>query len=273
MFRKSSIALAAILVAATSAIAPAHAAAKISNGVACTKKNAKVKVGTDSYTCTTNPISTSKKLVWVWQGCLDSNKAYLSTKSQYDSILLKISSSSTTLSGTIQNSINNMILWKATKSYIKDDLVYEKDKTYYIALAASKGKQPSTNLGTVWAVYQPTAADANVGTSPDANAVIAMKQKDVDKWNKDIEVLNKEITRLTALKSPTTTDKTNLATYKAAVATFNIGIKNANTNIKNLKANMILLTSQQSNKATVESLKADVDQAKMIRAQSCAKGI
>ena len=39
------------------------------------------------------------------------------------------------------------------------------------------------------------------------------------------------------------------------------------------KANMILLTSQQSNKTTVESLKADVDQAKMIRAQSCAKGV
>ena len=273
MFRKSSIALAALLVAATSAIVPAQAAAKISNGVACAKKNATVKVGTDNYTCTTNPISTSKSLVWVWQGCLDSNKAYLSTKSQYDSILTKISSSSTTLSSTIQKSVDNMILWKASKSYVKDDVVYEKDKTYYVALAASKAKQPSLNIGTVWAVYQPTTADANVGTSPDANAVIAMKQKDVDNWTNDIAVLNKEITRLSGLKSPTTTDKTNLATYKAAVATFNIGIKNANTNIKNLKANMILLTSQQSNKATVESLKADVDQAKMIRAQSCAKGV
>ena len=45
MFRKSSIALAALLVAATSAIVPAQAAAKISNGVACAKKNATVKVG------------------------------------------------------------------------------------------------------------------------------------------------------------------------------------------------------------------------------------
>jgi len=43
--------------------------------------------------------------------------------------------------------------------------------------------------------------------------------------------------------------------------------------IKNLKANIILLTSQQANKTTVESLKADVDQASSIRAQSCAKGV
>lgn len=276
MFRKTCVAVAALLVASTAAIAPTQAATKISNGVACAKKNATTKVGTDKYTCTTNPISTgaaAKKLVWVWSGCLDANKAYLNTKTQYDSILTQISGQSTTLAASIQTSINNMILWKATKSYVKDDIVYETGKTYYVALTDSKNKQPSMNLGTAWAVYMPTAADANVGTSPDANKVISMKEKDVVEWTNDITVINKEITRLEGLKNPAAKDKTNLATYKAAVATFNIGIKNANTNIKNLKANLILLTSQQSNKATVESLKADVDQAKNIRAQSCAKGI
>ena len=50
MFRKTSVALAALLVATTAAISPAaHAATKISNGVACTKKNATTKVGTDKY--------------------------------------------------------------------------------------------------------------------------------------------------------------------------------------------------------------------------------
>jgi hypothetical protein len=277
MFRKTSVALAALLVATTAAISPAaNAATKISNGVACTKINSTTKVGTDKYTCTTNPTATgtaAKKLVWVWSGCLDANKAYLTTKSQYDGILKQISGQSTTIAATIQTSINNMILWKATKSYVKDDVVYETGKTYYVALTDSKGKQPSLNLATAWAVYMPTAADANVGTSPDANKVIAMKEKDVVEWTNDITVINKEITRLSGLASPTAKDKTNLATYKAAVATFTIGIKNANTNIKNLKANMILLTTQQSNKSTVESLKADVDQAAMIRSQSCAKGV
>lgn len=274
MLRKTSVLLAALLVATTAAIAPAaQAATKISNGVACTKKNATVKVGSDKYTCTTNPISTSKKLVWIWSGCLSSNKAYLSTKAQYDSILKQISTQSTSIAANIQTSINNMILWKPTKSYVKDDVVYETGKTYYIALAASSNKTPSANLGTLWAVYMPTATDANVGTSPDVTKVIAMKEKDVVDWTDSVTTMNKYIKSLEALTNPTTAQKTKLATYKATVATINIGIKNANTNIKNLKANVILLNSQESNKMTVESLKSDVDTAQNIRAQSCAKGV
>ena len=277
MLRKTSVVLAALLVATTAAIAPAaNAATKVSNGVACTKKNATTKVGTDNYTCTTNPIATgaaAKKLVWVWSGCIASNKAYLTTKSQYDSILKQIAGQSTTIAATIQTSINNMILWKATKSYVKDDVVYETGKTYYIALAASTNKTPSANLGTLWAVYMPTAADANVGTSPDVTKVIAMKEKDVVDWTDSVTTMTKYIKSLEALTSRTAAQNTKLASYKATVATINIGIKNANTNIKNLKANVILLTSQESNKMTVESLKSDVDTAKNIRAQSCAKGV
>jgi len=274
MLRKASVALAAILVISSAAIIPADAATKISNGVSCSKRNATVKVGGDTYRCTTNPTSTSKRLVWMWSGCLDANRAYLSTKAQYDGILKQIAGSSTTITTSIQTSINRMILWKETKIYSKDDIVYENAKTYYVSLVDDNSKKlPSANLGTAWAVYMPTAADANVGTSPDANKVIAMKEKDVVDWNKNIEVLNKEIKRLEGLKSPTAAEKANITRYKAAVNTFNIGIKNANTNIKNLRANISLLTTSNSNKAIVESLKADVDQAKMIRAQSCARGI
>ena len=277
MFRKTSVALAALLVASTAVIAPAaQAATKISNGVSCTKKGAITKVGTDRYTCTTSPTATgaaAKKLVWVWNGCLDANKAYVSTKSQYDSILKQIAGQSTTLASTIQTSINNMILWKATKTYAKDDIVYENAKTYYVALAASSNKTPSANLGTLWAVYMPSATDANVGTSPDVNKVIAMKEKDVVDWTESVTNLNKYIKTLEGLTNATAAQKTKLASYKATVATINIGIKNANTNIKNLRSNVVLLASQQTNKTTVETLKADVDQALMIRSQSCAKGI
>jgi hypothetical protein len=119
----------------------------------------------------------------------------------------------------------------------------------------------------------PTAADANVGTSPDVTKVIAAKEKDVLEWTDSVNTMNKYIKTLEGVTSPTAAQKTKLASYKATVATINIGIKNANTNIKNLKANIILLTSQESNKTTVESLKADVDQAAMIRTQSCAKGV
>jgi hypothetical protein len=274
MLRKASVALAAILFVTTTAFIPADAATKISNGVACSKRNATTKVGGDTYRCTTNPTTTSKKLVWMWAGCLDANKAYLASKAQYDGILKQIAGSSTSITSTIQTSINRMILWKETKIYAKNDVVYENAKTYYVSLVDDNSKKlPSANLGTAWAVYMPTAADANVGTSPDANTVIAMKEKDVVDWNKNIEVLNKEVKRLEGLKSPTTTDKANIARYKSAVTTFGIGIKNANTNIKNLKANISLLNSTNSNKAIVESVKSEVDQAKMIRTQSCARGI
>lgn len=274
MLRKASVALAAILFVTTTAFIPADAATKISNGVACSKRNATTKVGGDTYRCTTNPTTTSKRLVWMWAGCLDANKAYLTSKAQYDGILKQIAGSSTSITSTIQTSINRMILWKETKIYAKNDVVYENAKTYYISLVDDNSKKvPSANLGTAWAVYMPTAADANVGTSPDANTVIAMKEKDVVDWNKNIEVLNKEVKRLEGLKSPTAADKANIARYKSAVTTFNIGIKNANTNIKNLRANISLLNSSNSNKAIVESLKSDVEQAKMIRTQSCARGI
>jgi hypothetical protein len=277
MLRKTSVALAALLVVSSIGIAPtANAAVKISNGVTCTKKGATTKVGVDRYTCTTNPIATgaaAKKLVWVWSGCLDANKAYLTTKNQYDAILKQIASQSTTIESNIQNSINSNILWRATKNYVKDNVVYETGKTYYVALAPSSNKTPSANLGTLWAVYMPTATDANVGTSPDINQVIAMKEKDVVDWTESVTTMNTYIKSLEALTNPTAAQKTKLASYKATVNTINIGIKNANTNIKNLKTNIILLASQQANKATVESLKADVDQTKMIRTQSCAKGI
>lgn len=277
MFRKTSVALAALLVATTAAIAPAASAAtKISNGVTCTKKNATTKVGTDKYTCTFNPIATgaaAKKLVWIWSGCIEANKAYVTTKTQYDSILKQIAAQSATIATNVQNAINNMVLWKSTKSYVKDDVVYESGKTYYVALAPSSNMAPSANLGTLWAVYLPTAADANVGTSPDVNKVVSMKERDVLEWTDSVTTMTKYIKALEAVTNPTTAQKTKLATYKATVATINIGIKNANTNIKSLKTNIILMATQASNKATVEMLKSDVDTALNIRTQSCAKGI
>jgi hypothetical protein len=48
---------------------------------ACKPLNSKVKIGKLSYTCTKNPASTSKSLVWVSKPCIDANKSYLSAKS------------------------------------------------------------------------------------------------------------------------------------------------------------------------------------------------
>jgi hypothetical protein len=49
---------------------PADAAAKISNGVACKKSGQTTKTSGGTYRCTTNPLSTSKKLTWLSLDCV-----------------------------------------------------------------------------------------------------------------------------------------------------------------------------------------------------------
>ena len=138
MFRKTSVALAALLVASTAVIAPAaQAATKISNGVSCTKKGAITKVGADSYTCTTNPISigtAATKLVWVSKDCITANTTLSAANKQLEKY-------TTQLKSVIVMQVNAMILWSETKFYTKGDIVFLTGSTYYEALADSKGSK------------------------------------------------------------------------------------------------------------------------------------
>jgi hypothetical protein len=59
---------------ATTAVIPAEAANKA--GAACTKANAKTKIGGERFVCTKNPIAKSSKLVWVWADCLLADTTY-----------------------------------------------------------------------------------------------------------------------------------------------------------------------------------------------------
>ena len=69
---------------ATTAVIPADAANKA--GAACTKANAKTKIGGDQYLCVKNPTVKKAKLTWVWIGCIDSNKLYLESNARLKSI-------------------------------------------------------------------------------------------------------------------------------------------------------------------------------------------
>ena len=78
MFRKiASISVALVVAGGVMVAAPAEAAAKISNGVACTKSGATTKTSLGSYKCGANPLSTSKKLVWLSADCLTSANSAL----------------------------------------------------------------------------------------------------------------------------------------------------------------------------------------------------
>ena len=86
MFRKVSISLvAAVLIAGGISAVPATAAAKISNGVACTKVNATTTVSGYKYKCAKNALVKNSKLTWLSAECLTAVTQYqAAVKAQAD---------------------------------------------------------------------------------------------------------------------------------------------------------------------------------------------
>ena len=71
MFRKiASISVALVVAGGVMVAAPADAAVKISNGVACTKSGATIKTSLGTYKCSKNPLVSSTKLTWLSVDCL-----------------------------------------------------------------------------------------------------------------------------------------------------------------------------------------------------------
>ena len=84
MRKLASLTLALVVAGGVMISTPATAAAKISNGVACTKLNATTTVSGSKYKCAKNPLTTSSKLTWLSLDCLNSAGAFV--KSQKDSV-------------------------------------------------------------------------------------------------------------------------------------------------------------------------------------------
>ena len=86
MFRKVSVSLvAAVLMASGISAAPASAATKISNGVACKKVNATTTVSGYKYKCAKNPLVKNSKLTWLSAECLTAVGQYqAAVKAQAD---------------------------------------------------------------------------------------------------------------------------------------------------------------------------------------------
>ena len=66
----ASLSVALVVAGGVMIAVPAEAAVKISNGVACTKAGTTSKTTLGTYKCGTNPLSTSKKLVWLSTDCI-----------------------------------------------------------------------------------------------------------------------------------------------------------------------------------------------------------
>ncbi|MTB30535.1 MAG: hypothetical protein F2917_02415 [Actinobacteria bacterium] len=76
MFRKASITVVAALLIASGISAVPASAAKISNGVACTKVNATTSVSGYKYKCAKNPLVKNSKLTWLSAECLTAVTQY-----------------------------------------------------------------------------------------------------------------------------------------------------------------------------------------------------
>jgi hypothetical protein len=71
MLRKiSSLSVALVVAAGVIVAVPAQGAPAVTNGVACKKAGASSKTNLGTYKCGTNPLSTSKKLVWLSTDCI-----------------------------------------------------------------------------------------------------------------------------------------------------------------------------------------------------------
>jgi hypothetical protein len=83
MLRKfASISVALVVAGGVMVAAPAEAAAKISNGVACTKSGATTKTSGGTYKCAKNPLVTNSKLTWLSIDCITAaNDAVKAAKS------------------------------------------------------------------------------------------------------------------------------------------------------------------------------------------------
>jgi chromosome segregation ATPase len=77
MFRKIAISsIAGLLIASVVTAIPASAAAKISNGVPCTKSGATSKTSNGTYKCAKNPIVKNSKLTWLSSDCITTANTY-----------------------------------------------------------------------------------------------------------------------------------------------------------------------------------------------------
>ena len=71
MFRKiASVSVALVVAGGVMVAIPAQAAAKISNGVACTKSGSTTKTSGGTYKCAKNPLVTNSKLTWLSLDCV-----------------------------------------------------------------------------------------------------------------------------------------------------------------------------------------------------------
>ena len=90
MRKFASVTVALVVAAGVMVAAPATAAAKVSNGVACTKLNATTTVSGSKYKCAKNPLTSSSKLTWLSIDCIIQANEFVKAKKDAAAIPAKV---------------------------------------------------------------------------------------------------------------------------------------------------------------------------------------
>lgn len=148
MRKFSSLAVAIVVASGVIIATPATAAAKISNGVTCKKSGQVTSVSGSKYKCTTNPLSTSKKLTWLSIDCINSANAYVKASKNSASIIEKFAAQIP----VIELGITNEIADKAETQTKLDEANLRLDAAK-VKLAASKSDADKKVLTTAVASW------------------------------------------------------------------------------------------------------------------------
>lgn len=251
---KRASAAAIVLLLLGSGVVPAEAAVA---GSKCTKANAKTKIGGESFICTTNPNTKSKRLVWVWADCLLANTAYLKGIESQKNLTATADQTIEMLKADIEKLKVDIAArepeaktWDAKAADYRAKAVAETTKAAELKANAAKGGISS--VGTGFKRNLQVALLDNKLTAAEVNSLATAWSTTADKVPFVIDFISAE-DRLTAAKSYELGAKN--ADRKAASLRSTDLIDLKNRQIKSAETNIGLAASQ------VGSLKSTLDTA------------
>lgn len=168
------------------------------SGGTCPTAGTSIKIGKNTYVCAKNPFYNTKKLTWVWDGCIELNTDYQAGIREAQTLLRESESKRFQRIEPIGQTLKDLIKWNALITYARGNIVHY-ESTYYSATKASTNKAPTAaNIGAskFWVVSKPTSANAKIGQMPSPTVVLA--------------TATRQITALTAASERSTVPATKL---------------------------------------------------------------
>ena len=263
----------------------AHAAT-VKQGAACVKKGAKAKTGQTSYFCQTNPVSISKKLVWVTTDCISADAAFKNTTTQMSAFSSQQNSALAQISASIESSkklvevLNQQLADTKTAKYIVGYDHTVKPAIAITAVGVDAAIQALTNK-----VMSETAKRDNAGTQRDATKVILLKtytdaqiqgfandlSSAIRNADKNVQNYANWIRAYTGYDGGISSTQKNIANLSKIVTNLNDRLAKAQSQVDSMTARYETAKSQQP--ALLAQIQTNSKQANSFKTIACKAGI